>query len=91
MEEFASLIRKPKSRYERRLVQKDLLKIEAIFKPIEESFIVDVFTSHRSYEDSYKEFSEAFFRNCEWISKERKFPLFKINENYFANCYKPEL
>lgn len=89
MEKFAYIIVEPKTREEKRKAIRDAKKIESIFRPIEEDFIFELFTSNKSYNDCYIEYLNMFKDNCEWIHQSRKFRNFKINDKYFVNQYKP--
>ena len=90
MEKFAYLIFAPRTRSEKRKSLKEAKKIQEIFKPTEESFIIEIFTiPEKSYNDSYIEYLNIFKSNCEWIKRSNKFQMFKINDKYFVNQYKP--
>ena len=81
----------PKTRAEKRKAIREASKIEAIFKPIEQSFIIEVFSANKSYNDSYVSHLNAFKEQCDWIHNSSRFPWFKVNEKYFVNQYKPEV
>jgi len=89
MEKFAYLIYEPKKSAEKRKLLKEAQKIQNIFNPIEESFIIELFTTDKSYNESYIKYLNIFKKNCDWIKKENKFLMFKINDKYFSNQYKP--
>ena len=91
MEKLFYPIKKPASRYERRKMVDQANKLKEWFDPIEETFIVNVFTSDLPYETLYKESLADFKSMCEWVNASRKCRYFKLNEHYFSNQYKSEV
>lgn len=85
-------VKAPVTRFGRRLINREQLKLVKALLKIENSFVADLFNEdycNAEYKNFYDYHLEAYILAVEYITKELKPEFFEINKHYFNQKFKP--
>ena len=82
----------PVTRFQRRLTNREQIKLVKALLKIENAFVEDLFDkeySHAEYKDFYNYHLESYIIAVDYITRELKPQFFEINKYYFCEKFKP--